>query len=123
MKINRLLTNICTKDLEVSKAFYTSLFDFTISYNSDWFIQLTSDTFELGLLKHGHELVPAEFQQDKTGSGIYLTFVVDDAKALYEKAKSLGYTIIQPPEVTFYGQNRFLITDPNGVLVDVSSLA
>jgi len=36
-------------------------------------------------------------------------------------AKERRYTVMQEPVVTFYGQKRLLIKDPNGVLVDVSS--
>jgi len=32
MNIDRLLTNVCSKDLEKSKEFYVSLFNFNIDY-------------------------------------------------------------------------------------------
>lgn len=122
MRINRLLTNLCSDNLEESKVFYTSLFDFAVDYDSDWFVHLISEgqALELGLMQLTHELVPEEYRGKPTG--MYLTLVVDDVMAIYENARKLGYNVLKEPELTFYGQKRLLLVDPGGVLVDVSSL-
>ncbi len=121
MEIKRLLTNICAKDLEESKKFYTSLFSFNVDYDSDWFVHLISEgrELELGIILEQHEIVPAEAQGSV--SGVYLTFVVEEVDALYQKAKELGCNIQQPPEITFYGQKRMLLVAPEGTVCDVSS--
>lgn len=121
MKINRMLTNVCSQNLADSKAFYTKLFDFNVNYDSDWFVHLISAgrEVEIGIIRSDHELIPGEFRGK--AAGMYITFVVDDAAAVFEKAKELGIEIIQEPELTFYGQKRVLLKDPTGVLVDVSS--
>ncbi|MTI29852.1 hypothetical protein E1171_03420, partial [Cytophagales bacterium RKSG123] len=41
-RINRIMTNICSDNLAVSKNFYTKLFDFNVDYDSDWFVHLIS---------------------------------------------------------------------------------
>ena len=121
MKIDRLLTNICSTDLEQSRLFYTSLFSFTVDYESDWFIHLISDgrELELGILSESHEIVPERARGTK--SGIYLTFVVEDVSPVSQKAQELGYEILQAPEDTFYGQRRMLIVSPEGTICDVSA--
>ena len=121
MKINRILTNLCSENLGESKTFYTSLFAFKVDYDSDWFVHLISEEreLEIGIMKSDHELVPVEFRGKPCG--MYLTLVVDDVAVIFEKAKELGVEIVQEPELTFYGQKRLLIKDPAGVLVDVSS--
>ncbi|MEM7335573.1 MAG: VOC family protein [Chloroflexota bacterium] len=121
MKINRMLTTLCTTNLEESKRFYVELFDFKAQFSSDWFIQLVSEDkqFELGLLQANHELIPEQFRG--IPRGMYLTLVVDRVDAIYEKASTLNFEIIQPPHATPYGQKRCLIKDPTGTLVDVSS--
>ena len=121
MEIKRLLTNICTKNLEESKKFYTSLFSFNVDYDSDWFVHLISEgrELELGIILEQHEIVPVEA---KGGiSGVYLTFVVEDVDDLYQKVKELGWNIQRPPEITFYGQKRMLLVAPEGTVCDVSS--
>lgn len=122
MKINRLLTNICADDLVATKHFYLQLFDFKVSFDSDWFIQLVDDesSLELGIVKRENDLIPAAFQQ--APQGFYLTFVVEDVEAVYEMAKDHQFKIVEPPTNTFYGQRRLLLQDPSGTLVDVSAL-
>lgn len=123
MKINRLLTNVCSDNLEESKLFYTRLFDFTVDYDSDWFVHLISAgrELELGIMQSNHDLVPEEFRGPP--AGMYVTFVVDDAIDILTIAREHGYKVIKEPELTFYGQRRLLLKDPGGVLVDVSSPA
>ena len=121
MKINRLLTNVCSKNLDESKHFYTSLFEFKVDYDSDWFIHLISEgrQLELGIIAANHEVVPIK-ARGRT-SGVYLTFVVEDVDELYIKAQKLKFEIIQSPETTDYGQNRMLLAAPEGTVCDVSS--
>lgn len=123
MQIQRLLTNLCTKDLEQSKQFYTRLFTFNVDYDSDWFVHLSTEgkELEIGLIAEGHDIVPAPAKGK--ASGIYLTFVVDNVDDLFQKAQQLAIPILQPPEMTFYGQKRMLLVAPEGTICDVSSPA
>lgn len=122
MTVSRILTNIISPDLKESTRFYTQLFELSIQFESDWFVQLVSDSgLEIGLLIANHDLVPANFQGQPTG--FYLTLVVDDATKIYERAQEMDAPILQAPEMTEYGQLRMLITDPAGALIDVSSVA
>lgn len=109
MKINRFLTNVCSDNLEESKVFYTSLFDFKIDYDSDWFVHLISEgrELEVGIMQASHDLVPEEFRGKPMG--MYITFVVDDATSIYKKATDLGFNVVKEPELTFYGQKRLLL--------------
>ena len=121
MKIDRLLTNIISSDLEQSKSFFMALFAFTVDFDSDWFVHLVSENgnLELGLLLEEHEIVPDRVRGKK--SGIYITFVVEDAVSVFRKAQELGYEVLQAPEDTFYGQKRVLIVSPDGTICDVSA--
>ena len=123
MKVNRLLANVCAENPEESKVFYTSLFDFSVDYDSDWFVHLisTGRALEIGIMQANHELIPDAYRG--APAGLYLTFVVDDVLSIFEKARKLGYKVVKEPELTFYGQKRLLLSDPGGVLIDVSSPA
>lgn len=120
--INRIMTNICSDNLAESKNFYTKLFDLDIAYDSDWFVHLASKDkkLELGIIKRDNEIVPKEFQHSP--QGFYITFVVDNADELFEIAETEDFEIVSEPADTFYGQRRLLLKDPDGVLVDISSL-
>ncbi len=118
----RIFTNICSRDLEASKAFYTELLGLEVKYDSDWFVQLGSPTdpsLEFGLIRQDHELVPNTYRNDP--NGMYITFVVPDVDASYVRAVELGAEIIQEPKNEFYGQRRFLVKEPSGCLVDICS--
>ncbi|MEO1054191.1 MAG: VOC family protein [Bacteroidota bacterium] len=120
-KINRLLINISTTRLKESKAFYTTLFDLKVEFDSDWFVNLisTDKNYEIGIIDRNNDIVPNESKQEI--NGLYLTFVVDDADSLYDVAQKSGYNVLQKPHDTFYGQRRLLLKDPDGLVVDVSS--
>lgn len=120
--INRLMTNICSDDLEQSKRFYTTLFDFDVNFDSDWFIHLVSQDkqLELGIIDKSNELVPNKYQN--APQGFYLTFVVESADDIFKIAEKEKFEIVEKPTNTSYGQRRLLLKDPNGALVDVSSL-
>jgi len=119
--INRMMTNICSDHLEASKLFYTTLFEFTVDYDSDWFVHLISKgrELELGIIDRTNEIVP-EISRNRS-DGVYLTFVVDSVDKVFKTASSNEFEVIQEPHDTFYGQRRMLLQDPNGVVVDVSS--
>lgn len=118
----RILTNICSDDLQKSKEFYVELLGFNVKYDSDWYVQLCSpedSEIEYGIIQRSHDLVPREYQKFPTG--MYVTFVVSDIDALYQKALNMGLPILQEPRNEFYGQRRFLVKDPNGCLIDICS--
>jgi predicted enzyme related to lactoylglutathione lyase len=121
MKIHRMITNICSEQLPASRDFYTSLFDFAVDYDSDWFVHLISKDkkLELGIIDINSEVVPKDIKKPPTGT--YLTFVVDNVDEIFEIAKANKYTVIQNPEDTFYGQRRLLLKDPNHYIIDISS--
>lgn len=121
MKINRMMTNICSSNLQESKKFYTRLFDFNVDYDSDWFIHLISKDkqLELGIIDSTNEIVPKEM--NGIAGGFYMTIVVDDVDRLFEIAKSENFQVVEKPADTFYGQRRLLLKDPNDLIVDASS--
>lgn len=119
--LNRFMTNICSDQLAASKEFYCKLFQLTVNFDSDWFIQLMDEKtgLELGLIKRSHEIVPPDDQLSP--KGFYLTFVVEDVESIYTIAQQEQFAIVQAPHDTFYGQRRLLLRDPDGALVDVSA--
>ena len=120
--LNRIMINICSDKFAESKYFYTKLFDFTVDFESDWFIHLISKdkNFELGIIDKSNDLIPKEFQHNP--QGFYVTFVVESVDKLMEIVEVEKFEIVNPPMDTFYGQRRLLLKDPNGALVDISSL-
>ncbi|MGH1541908.1 MAG: VOC family protein [Arenicella sp.] len=118
----RILTNICSDDLQQSKHFYVELLGFKVKYDSDWYVQLCSpqdSEIEYGIIQRNNDLVPEEYRQ--APNGMYVTFVVEDTDRVYKKALEMEVSIVQEPRNEFYGQRRFLAKDPNGCLIDICS--
>lgn len=119
-ELQRLLPNISAENLIETAQFYCRLVSFEVAFESDWFIQLRSNSGqELGIILRDHDLLPPEFQAPP--NGLYLTLVVEDVDEISQAAQEYGYTLIQAPEDTFYGQRRLLLKDPAGTLVDFSA--
>jgi len=120
-KIERLMPNVLAENLALSKAFYTTLFNLKVAFDSDWFIHLQSGDghLELGIIKYDNDLIPEEFRGRP--NGFYITIVVDDADAIHLLAQEHQFEIQQAPINTSYGQRRLLLKDPHGNLIDVSS--
>lgn len=121
--MKRCFTNILSDDVEKTAQFYESVLGMKRDFDSDWFVTLVHDEaigFELGILQKTHDTVPAKIRN--TPAGIMLTFVVSDCESVFEHATQQGVDIIQPPTDMPYGQRRVLLRDPDGTVVDISSL-
>ena len=116
-----MMTNICSEKLSDSRDFYSTLFDFAIDYDSDWFVHLISKDkkLELGIIDINSEIVPNDVRKQPTGT--YITFVVDNVDEVFKIAKTNKYEVVKSPENTFYGQRRMLLKDPNNYIIDISS--
>lgn len=123
MAVRRAFPTILSDRLPETRDFYVALLGFEVGFDSEWFVSLTSadhqGTHELGVWAVGHELVPPPYRADP--AGVILTFVVDDVDAVHAEARRLRLPLVAPPRDLFYGQRQMLVTDPNGLLVDVST--
>ncbi|MFC5064923.1 VOC family protein [Actinomycetospora atypica] len=127
MALRRAFPTILSDRLPETRDFYVQLLGFEVAFDSDFYVALRSPSdgpgddvpCELAVWAVGHEMVPPPYRADP--AGIVLTFVVDDVDALHIEARRQGLLVVAPPRDQFYGRRRMLVTDPNGLLVDVSS--
>lgn len=127
MPVRRAFPTILSDRLPETRDFYVALLGFEIGFDSDWFVSLLTrdadhpeeQVHELGIWQVGHELVPPSYRADP--AGVILTFVVDDVDEVHARARRRSLPVVAPPRDQFYGQRRMLVTDPNGLLVDVST--
>lgn len=121
-QVDRLFYTILASKVEETADFYCSVLDLKRHFDSDWFIILTpkdGPLIELAILDVANPIVPAEAVKAPVG-GI-LNFVVRDAHKAHENALALGAKIISGPTAMPYGQERLLLIDPNGQVIDISS--
>jgi len=120
--VSRLFYTILAKDVGRTADFYCSILDLKRHFDSDWFVILTPSEgpiMEIAILDQDNPIVPSGMAQRATG-GI-LTFVVQDVYQAHKAAMVAGAKIVSVPTAMPYGQERMLIEDTNGQLIDISS--
>jgi len=112
---------ICTARLQESLDFYTGMFGFETTFESDWYVSLRrrgSLPYELALLDFAHPTLPEAYRVPVRG--VLLNFEVEDVDAEWERLV-VGEGV--PAELELrsedFGQRHFIVADPNGVLIDV----
>jgi len=100
-----------------------SLVGLQVAWESDWYIALNAsetDGMQLALVAAGHDSVPADYHRPP--AGVLVSFEVDNAAELYERAVANSVTIAQELRDEEFGQRHFMAVDPDGLLVDVVEL-
>lgn len=118
MRLSSFYPVICTTNLNASRDFYTTHFNFEITFEADWYISLKHPAgCELALLNPTHSSIPAGF--GKPVQGLLLNFEVEDVDAEYARLTSAGLPMHLTLRSEAWGQRHFITSDPNGVLIDV----
>ncbi len=117
----RLNAGIITSKLQESKAFYTEVLGFGVTFESEWFALLhTPDkSTEIGFLLPSLSSQKPIFQTEFTGKGVYLTIEVDEVDKVYDQLKARGIPIEVDLRDEPWGDRHFAIVDPNGIGVDI----
>jgi predicted enzyme related to lactoylglutathione lyase len=122
MSVQRFLFNIPSDDIEQTAGFYTELFGFEIIFrNAGWYIQLAlpgHPAVQFGIIRRPSSFLPKPLQLP--AQGLIFTIQVEDVDAVYKEVKTRGHPIVQALRDEEFGQRHFLMTDPNGLLVNVS---
>lgn len=118
MKMN---AGIITSDIAETKAFYTELLGFGITFENDFYLLLhtPSQQAEISFLLPEHPSQQPLFHPPFTGKGVYLTIEVDDVDKWYNQLKKKGAEIKIELRDEPWGDRHFAIEDPNGVGIDI----
>ena len=118
MKLN---AGIITSKLAESKAFYTTVLGFGVTFENEFYLLLhTPDkSTEISFLLPEHPSQQALFQKPFQGQGMFLTIEVDDVDSLYATIKKKGIPIKIDIRNEAWGDRHFAIEDPNGVGIDI----
>jgi uncharacterized glyoxalase superfamily protein PhnB len=107
--------------LRQSAAFFQRCFGLRPLFEASWVVMLArqdSETIALGLMASDHPSRPPG-PEVFGGLGAIFTVQVDDAAALHARLASEGEAIHHPLADCAWGQRRFMLRDPSGILVDV----
>ncbi|WP_329378000.1 VOC family protein [Streptomyces sp. NBC_01716] len=104
---------ICTSRLGESRSFYNRLFGFTATFTTQWYAGLSrpgGPQRELALLDNAHPAVPQALLRPVRA--VRLTLAVDDTAEEWERIAALG-------AAGRADRGHLVITDPNGVRIDI----
>ena len=117
----QLNAGIICENLSATRDFYTSVLDFGITFENDFYLLLHTPggTSEIAFLLPNHPSQQSVFHSPYTGQGVYFTIEVDDVDALYRKVKQRGVPIAVGLREEPWGDRHFAILDPNGIAIDL----
>ncbi|MGP3981769.1 VOC family protein [Streptomyces sp. KR80] len=112
---------ICSEHVAESMEFYTTLFGFEKTFESDWYVSLRrreAPHYELALLDAAHPTLPAGYR--RPAQGLLLNLEVADVDAEHARlVDEAGLAPVLPLRSEDFGQRHFMVSDPDGVLVDI----
>ena len=118
MKLN---AGIITEKLAESKAFYTQVLQFGVTFENDFYLLLHTPNreAEISFLLPNHPSQQPLFQKPFTQQGVYLTIEVENVDDYYYKLKEQGVPIAIDLREEPWGDRHFAIIDPNGIGIDI----
>jgi len=118
--VHRIYPVLYSTDVARARDFYTTHFDFEVTFDSDWYASLRhrrNTDHELAIIDSSHASIPAG-SRDRV-SHLLLNIEVDDATAEAERLRQTGAEIVQELRDEDFGQRHLIVAAPDGVLVDV----
>lgn len=123
MTVTRLLPNICTDRMAETRDFYAGLLGFVVGFeHHGWYIQMSSPNdpqLQIGVLRRDHAFTPKAFQQP--AQGVSISVQVEDVDAAYAATLKCGFRVAHDLCDESFGMRRFMVADPNGLLVNIFS--
>ena len=118
MKLN---AGIITEKLAESKAFYTQVLQFGVTFENDFYLLLhtPNQEAEISFLLPNHPSQQPLFQKPFTQQGVYLTIEVENVDDYYHKLKEQRVPIAIELREEPWGDRHFAIIDPNGIGIDI----
>ena len=122
IEINEIFPLFVVDKLETLKEFYSAHFGFTAVYfEPDFYLHLlhSSSGHQIGFLLPNHPTQPEFLQVATNKGGSVISFDVANAKHAWNIAQDAGLDVVLPYTEEAWGQNHFIIRDPEGNYVDI----
>ena len=118
MKLN---AGIITEKLAETKAFYTEILNFGVSFENEFYLLLHTPNrkAEISFLLPNHPSQQPIFQKPFQNQGVYLTIEVENVDEVYKELKNKNIRIEIELRNEPWGDRHFAIKDPNGIGIDI----
>ncbi|MGY2075354.1 VOC family protein [Blastococcus sp. SYSU DS0828] len=119
MSVTSVYPVLMSHDVEATAGFFRQHLGFEPTFESDWYVSLRRERWELAVLDPDHPTVPAS-HRGAAAAGVLVNIEVDDVDAEYRRlVLDAGLTAVLPLRTEAFGQRHFVLAGPEGVLVDV----
>jgi len=125
MTLPRLLSAyplVTTGQLQACRDFYLRHFAFGVLFEASWFVLLSraagEGTVALAFMSPDHPSRPPG-PETFNGQGLLLTLQTDDAAGEAVRLQAAGVSISHPLSREPWGQLRFQVRDPAGLVLDI----
>ena len=120
IKPTATFTVFLVKDLPAAKAYYIGHLSFSVVFETDWYIHLsTANGIQVGFMRSGLPEMSSIFQDAHKGTSVILSLETEDVDTAFAYVQKSGLIVIAPIKSEEWGQRHFILQDPNGILVDV----
>ncbi|MFJ4103130.1 VOC family protein [Amycolatopsis japonica] len=112
--------SLTVDDVTASSRFFTEHFGFIEQMAAEGFVSLGHETAKVSivLLQAGIEVLPENLRQQRA-SGVIVAFTVENLEAEEKRLRDEGVEITLPLREEPWGERLFMVTDPNGVPVEL----
>jgi catechol 2,3-dioxygenase-like lactoylglutathione lyase family enzyme len=105
-----------------SREFFVRWFGFQVVFEANWFVLLSTPQDPASSVAFMQSDHPSQLPEDRERcrtAGIFITVEVSDASAEFNRLRSAGLPIYRELKDEEWGQRHFMVTEPNGLRVDV----
>ena len=118
MSVTSFYPVLLSNDVATTASFYRKVVGFEVTFESDWYVSLRLDAFELGIVAHDHPTVPDGYRA--LPRGVIVNLEVDDVDAVHRRVTGqTDVEVVLALRDEDFGQRHFILAAPDGVLLDV----
>lgn len=121
MKINLIGMAIMSSNPVASAQWFVDHFGFTIGVDIGWYVNTRLEghgNLSLDFVHRDHESSP-DVLRGKQVAGTLLAFLVDDVHGEEKRLRAAGLEVVLPLVSEPWGQRRFQVMGPDGLVVEV----
>jgi catechol 2,3-dioxygenase-like lactoylglutathione lyase family enzyme len=121
MQVSMVGMVVAAEDTARTAAWYVEHIGLRVGVDLGWYVNLQHPdhpTVSVDLVQRDHESWP-EPSRGQPVNGTLLAFLVDDVDAEHDRMRAAGLEVVLPLVTEPWGQRRFQVAGPDGVLVEV----
>lgn len=111
-----IVTTVLVRDC---RDFYAKALDARVLFETEWYVHLSVDGWEIGFLRPNPPVRLPVFQHATLARGLCLAVEVEDVRNLCDQLRSKGIPLLAELEQFPSGELAFAIVDPAGVVLNI----